>query len=90
MDKQQLDELLKQLHDELGRADSVDAENRDTLRKLAKDIQDLLDRAEGDETPGYQSLLDQLRSTIVQFEVSHPGLSLAIAQVINALADMGI
>jgi hypothetical protein len=57
---------------------------------LAKDIQDLLDRAEGDETSGYQSLLDQLRSTIVQFEVSHPRLSLAIAQVINALADMGI
>jgi hypothetical protein len=90
MDKGQLNELLKQLHAELGRTDSVDAESRDTLRKLAKDIQDLLDRAEGDETPGYQSLLDQLRSTIVQFEVSHPRLSLAIAQVINALADMGI
>jgi len=44
MDKGQLNELLKQLHDELGHADSVDAESRDTLRKLAKDIQDLLDR----------------------------------------------
>ena len=90
MDKQQLDELLKQLHAELGRTDSVDAESRDTLRKLAKDIQGLLDRTEGDQTRGYESLLDQLRVAIVQFEVSHPKLSLAIAQVINALADIGI
>ncbi|MBM4423267.1 MAG: DUF4404 family protein [Chloroflexi bacterium] len=90
MDKEQLNALLKQLHAELSEADTVDAENRETLRALAKDIAELLDRADDDGASGYQALLEPLKLALVQFEVLHPMITLAITRVINALADMGV
>lgn len=90
MDKQELNEMLQQLRDELNRADSLDADSRETLRSLATDIQNLLDRAEGDQRGGYKSLLDRLGEVVGQFEVSHPKLALAITQAINALVDIGV
>jgi predicted component of type VI protein secretion system len=90
MDKQQLDELLKQLHAELSQTASVDVESREALRTLMNDIQGLLNRAEGEQAKSYQPLLDGLNRAVAQFEVSHPKLALAITQAINALVDIGV
>ncbi|HLF02147.1 MAG TPA: DUF4404 family protein [Anaerolineales bacterium] len=90
MNKPQLDELLKQLHAELQQVDTVDGASRETLHALQNDIQNLLDRAEGEQAKGYRPLLDGLNRAVTQFEVSHPKLALAITQAINALVDVGV
>ena len=89
MDKQHLNELLTRLHTELQRTDSMDEATRTALQALQADIQTALNLP-ADERLGYQSLIDQLRASIVQFEGRHPTLALAITQAINALVDAGV
>ncbi len=90
MDKQKLEQLLNELHAELGRAEPVDDDSRAALRRLSKEIQELLRRSERERVDRYRALLDRLNGDIVHFEGSHPRLALAITQVINALVDIGV
>lgn len=90
MEKQKLEELLNELHSELGRAQAVDEDSRATLRQLAKEIQEILKRSEAERADRYRSLLARLNDAVMQFEGTHPSLTLAIAQVINALVDIGV
>ena len=90
MDNPQLRELLEKLHAELEHTPSMDDESRERLRKLMAEVQAALARS--GETPAhqYRSINDQLREAIQHFEVTHPVLTAAMAQVMDTLSGMGI
>jgi hypothetical protein len=81
---------LAELHAELENVDALDAEARDALEKVMRDIQDLLARAEGDEDSEAPSLADRLRDAGRHFEESHPALTATVGRVVDALAALGI
>ena len=90
MDKQQLDERLRQLHDEIQQVEAADENNQALLTKLQRDIRELLDAQEDDRTHRYTGIGDQLREGIERFEASHPNLTLTMGQLAEMLAKMGI
>jgi hypothetical protein len=91
MDKQQLHQLLEQLHAELSRAEKVEGEELELLKNLKADVQTLLARAEEEPSPQqYSSLGDNLREAIRQFEISHPNLTWAMGEVLEILSRAGV
>ena len=90
MDKQQLHKRLEELHTELQQVDSTDARERESLRKLAGDIEELLARKEGAPAHEYKGLAERLREEVEQLEAEHPQAALLMGQVIDALAKIGI
>ena len=84
-----LRQMLKQLHTELQRADTIDDRSRELLRSVLGDIEDLLERK---QEPGAQpeSIIERLREAVRAFEKTHPTLTNAIGRVADALAGMGI
>lgn len=89
MDKQQVHEKLKRLHDELDQVELPDSNPREILKKVAGEIQDMLGRQEeGLEHNG--GLTERLKEAVAQIEASHPEATLRMRQVIDQLAYMGI
>lgn len=85
----ELRKQLENLHVELGRTKSVDADSREMLVTLLGDISRLLDPSKpmpDDE----QSLTERLDEIAVQFEAEHPSLGTAIRRVVDTLAKAGI
>ena len=92
MDKQQLHQLLEQLHTALSQTASLDDDERALLQSLQADVQALLKRS-GDpasQTAAQGSLLASLRTSVQQFEVAHPDLTRAMIQVIDTLSGAGV
>lgn len=83
MSAEHLRRMLENLHAELQSAESVDDRSRELLREVDADIQDLLERSDGQ---GNESLPERLR----EFEERHPALTEAVGRVLDALAKMGI
>lgn len=73
-----LPDLLRQLHAELDRAPSLDAESRELLAVLARDLQ----------------RLEQHRSSAgdfaVRFEAEHPGVAATLREIADLFAKAGI
>ena len=90
MDHQQLREQLTQLHDELERTQTVDADTRAVLDDLSKDIRELLDRPGETMDRRYIKLSVNLRANLVQFEATHPRLTAAMERTVDALVQMGV
>jgi hypothetical protein len=80
-----LHELLRQLHEELGKAGPLDAESRELLGVVARDIGQLSSADAG--MTGHVPALERLA---VRFESEHPSLSAALRQLVDALAKAGI
>ena len=83
----ELRRTLQGLHEELGRADRLDPEDREMLATVLADIQRLLEPgAESNATaPG-----EALEGAAVRLEAGHPGVAGAIRALIDALAKAGI
>jgi predicted component of type VI protein secretion system len=91
MDKQQLHKMLEQLHAELSQARSVEGDELELLKNLKRDVQAILERAEGEASPQqYSSLGRDLQAAIRQFEVSHPALTWAMGEVLEILSRAGV
>jgi chromosome segregation ATPase len=90
MDQQQLREKLEQLHDELEQVKTVDADTRDVLDDLSKDIRELLDRPGDQDDRRYGKLSGNLRANVTRFEATHPLLTSAMQRAIDALVQMGV
>jgi hypothetical protein len=90
MQDEPIGNLLKQLHGMLGGATSITEKDRELLRQLSVDIQSLLAQPGAGKRAGHDTIINQLRTAITRFEVSHPDLSATMAQVSKALGDMGI
>lgn len=88
MTEQRLTQLLEQLHQELDNVEAVDEKGRELLRALNADIESLLERTEGSLSD--EPLLKRLQDTIDHFETSHPALTTALSQMLNALNNAGI
>lgn len=89
MNRTELQEALKELHEELDRTPSVDDESRRLLVDIKDEIEELLARSEGDVTSP-KSLDERLKASVIHFEGTHPQLTILINRVVDALASMGI
>jgi len=88
MTDKNLSELLEQLHSELASTEALDDKGREMLRDLNADIQKLLERSEGGDSD--DSLLERVQESIDHFEATHPTLTSALSQILNALNNAGI
>ena len=89
-EQQQLHDKLEQLHAELGKNQPADPDSRAVLDPLQKDVHNLLQSPAGDRTAQYHSLRGRLNAALEHLEDSHPQLTLAIGQVLDNLAAIGI
>lgn len=88
MDSKALRSALAKLHEELGRAPSVDAESRALLRQLSTDIERLADQpAPPSAMKAHRPRLEELE---VKFEVEHPSLAETVREIIDALGKAGL
>lgn len=89
MDRQQVHEKLKLLHDQLDQVELPDSNQREILMKVASEIQDVLTRQE-EGTKHRSGLTERLKEAVAQIEASHPEATLRMREVIDQLAYMGI
>ncbi len=85
-----LRKLLKQLHSEIERTETVDEKGGELLRHLGADIRALLERTEGAQVQPHPSLAGRLEETIGHFEATHPTLSIIMSEVLATLSNAGI
>lgn len=78
---------LTKLHQMLENVEEVDNELRADLQKISEGIRKAL-RADGQTD--LQRLRSELRERALEFEVSHPHLTNAVASIVNSLAGLGI
>jgi hypothetical protein len=90
MDNQELRKLLEQLHGEIENTDTVDEKGQELLRDLGGDIQQLLNRSEGDQLQPDPSILTSLEKTIDHLEITHPTLTLTLSKLMTILNNAGI
>jgi hypothetical protein len=91
MNPSELRNLLNQLHERLGSAPSLDAEDRRMLITLLGDIEGVLSKGQGAsasasgsaDAPGIESLA-------VKFEADHPALADGLRRLADTLAKAGI
>lgn len=89
MPRQQLDEALAQLQQQLADADHLDRDQIASLRAMVADIQAALEQEEQEER-SEPSLAARMREAARHFEDSHPTLTNTVGRVADALAQMGI
>ena len=92
-DDQQLRATLNQLRDQLADAQAIDPQLADRLRETVTDIEATLEgqppeRRHRDED--HRSLRERLSEAALEFEASHPTLSMTIGSLADALARIGI
>ena len=90
MDKKELNQLLDQLHEEIKKTREVDEAGIELLRNVDGDIQSLLNRSEETQGAVHPSVLENLRSAIDHFEVTHPALTAVISELLETLSNVGI
>jgi hypothetical protein len=86
MNESDLRKLLSQLHDRLGNAQSLDADDRRLLVTVLGDIEKALANsreARSADSPGLESLA-------VKFEADHPALAETLRRLADTLAKAGI
>ena len=88
MEKEKLRKMLEQLHLELQGVKSADEIGQKHLQILKQDIQNLLDKS--GEQPSGHSLIERLKTAIMDLEKSHPALALTMKKLIDTLSNMGI
>ena len=89
MDKEKLNRLLTDLHDELGSAETVDESSTELLRQAMDDIRDAV--GSDDVTSGTpHPVRDQLERSAVEFESEHPRIAGILGQIADTLGKLGI
>ena len=85
MEKQKLHRLLETLHTELECDQPIDRENRELLLDVLADIRHVLERHPEEPTQEHHGLIDRLRDATRHLEESHPHLTSAAQQLVEAL-----
>jgi hypothetical protein len=86
MSRQDLRELLTQLHARLGGAQSLDDDERQQLTAALRDIEKALGKPQG----AAERNKPRLEALAVKFEADHPALAESIRQLVDLLAKAGI
>ena len=82
-----LEDSLNNLRSEIKALDIGDDEARSRLEQLIREIEQTLANPE-DAAAG--TLGDQLKTSVLSFEVSHPRLAVVMNEVVEKLSQMGI
>ena len=86
--KQRLNQLLEELHTELGSAKALDQQAKEQLRDIAREIEGAVGP---DEDKGLGSeAMNQLEEAAVGFESEHPRLAAVVHNIVDTLGKMGI
>ncbi|MEE8286069.1 MAG: DUF4404 family protein [Gammaproteobacteria bacterium] len=88
MSDEQLRQSLNELRSELERLKSEEAQIRERLDALISGVETGLEKPE--DTAHLQSLVQDLRQSISEFEVSHPRATGILNQIMVTLGNMGI
>jgi uncharacterized protein YlxW (UPF0749 family) len=88
MRKTSIKELVEELDREIERARSLNAQERELLEDLRGDIRMALERSR--KQASVEGTVEKLREAAGRFEVSHPSLTAALAQVMDSLVKMGV
>ncbi len=88
MAEQQLDKLLRRLHDELEHAERLDTDTQLELAELRSEIQQFLGEEENEGLS--DKLTERLRDLTYKLEESHPRLTGIMRHVMTTLSNMGI
>jgi hypothetical protein len=90
MEDQELRKLIEQLHAEIQNTHSVDKKGQELLTHLEADIQELLDRAEGNVRPVHPSTIQRMEDGLSHFEATHPALTTLLSRLLESLSNIGI
>ncbi|MCL4530664.1 MAG: DUF4404 family protein [Chloroflexi bacterium] len=90
MDDKKFRKLLEQLHAQIEQTEKMDDQGRELLRHVNADINELLARTEGAPLKPKPALAHSLEAAISHFEVTHPTLTAALSDLLNALSNAGI
>lgn len=91
MNDDELRRLLEELHSKIEDTDQVDEKGRELLSHLSVDIRNLLERTGHEEhLRGNSWVIGRLDESVRHFEVTHPNLTAALAQLLNILNNAGI
>lgn len=81
---------LRNLREKLKEAGKIDEESKELLKNLLDDIHRLIDK-EGEESSNEsKNIIERLRESAEEFEISHPELAASINTVINGLSNFGL
>ncbi|MCP4272094.1 MAG: DUF4404 family protein [Gammaproteobacteria bacterium] len=87
MKKQELENILNQLKDELARSEFSKSSSRQDLQTLIQQIeQALID----DEAVVRKALNEPITDAVTRFEGSHPQLTSLLNSIISTFSNMGI
>jgi hypothetical protein len=86
MSEESLRGLVAGLRSELAKAHDLDAEARESLHGLAREVESVLHGPPSDSPMMEPSLRDRLADRVRELEVSHPKLSQAVANIVDTLA----
>jgi hypothetical protein len=95
MSEESLRDLLARVHERLNTSASVDADTRDMLVTVMRDIDSRLGRgANAGQAPSigrtHASAAPRLEALAVQFEADHPGIAQLLRQISALLGQAGI
>jgi hypothetical protein len=85
MTSEKLQQLLKDLHQELGATTALDPQSRKLVEQVLQDVDRIGHRPE----PSV-SIEARLREVMLRFESEHPRLATTVGQLADALGKLGI
>jgi predicted nuclease with TOPRIM domain len=88
MPDERLRQSLNELRSELERLEAEEAQVRERLDALISGVEMHLDRP--DDNAQHQSLVEDVRQSISQLEVSHPRATAILNEIMVTLGNMGI
>jgi hypothetical protein len=85
MTSEKLQQLLKELHQELGATTALDPQSRKLVEQVLQDVERI-----GHHPEPPASIEARLREVMLRFESEHPRLATTVGQVADALGKLGI
>ena len=86
MSEESLRALVAGLRSELGQAHDLDADARETLHSLAREVEAVLQSRPPGSRAVEPSLRERLADRVRELEVSHPKLSSTVGNIVDTLA----
>ncbi|MEN1678362.1 MAG: DUF4404 family protein [Planctomycetota bacterium] len=90
MDRDQLLQTLKSLHQQLATVDEIGPETRAALADVAGDLERLLDPEDETTADDVRASSEGVRGYLAEFEAEHPQLAESIGRLADGLASLGI
>lgn len=90
MDRDQLLEAVKRLHEQLAEIDQIGPETRAALADVAADLERLLDPDDETTADDVKTSSEGVRGYLAEFEAEHPQLAESIGRLADGLANLGI